>query len=171
MARLASAVVARPVTSEAQRLAALRARQEAYPGHLLRRAQQVLTVAWAEGVSASVTSSQFVILNVLRSAAGIDQRTLGEVVCMDRSTVAAIVARLTADGLIRQSRHPLDRRRKVLATTAKGARLAADLEPRAQEMSERLLALYGGEAEQKQFMGELRSLVHRWEDARMSGQG
>jgi DNA-binding MarR family transcriptional regulator len=159
------------VTSETQRLAALRARQEAYPGHLLRRAQQVLTVAWTEDVSASVTSSQFVILNVLRSAPGIDQRTLGEVVCMDRSTVAAIVARLTADGLIRQSRHPLDKRRKVLATTAKGARLAADLEPRAQEMSQRLLALYGDEAEQKQFMGEFRSLVHRWEDARMSGQG
>jgi MarR family transcriptional regulator, temperature-dependent positive regulator of motility len=171
MPRLASAVVARPVTSEAQRLAALRTRQEAYPGHLLRRAQQVLTVAWAEGVSASVTSSQFVILNVLRSSPGIDQRTLGEVVCMDRSTVATIVARLTADGLIRQSRHPLDKRRKVLATTAKGARLAADLEPRAQQMSERLLTLYGDEAEQKQFMGEFRSLVHRWEDARTPRQG
>jgi MarR family transcriptional regulator, temperature-dependent positive regulator of motility len=169
--RLTSAIVARPVASEADRLAALRARQEAYPGHLLRRAQQALTLAWAEDVSASVTSSQFVILNVLRSAPGIDQRTLGEVVCMDRSTVAAIVARLTADGLIRQSRHPLDKRRKVLATTAKGARLAADLEPRAQRMSERLLTLYGDEAEQKQFMNEFRSLVHRWEDARASRPG
>jgi DNA-binding MarR family transcriptional regulator len=154
------------VASEAQRLAALRALQEAFPGHLLRRAQQALTLAWAEDVSASVTSSQFVILNVLRSAPGIDQRTLGEVVCMDRSTVAAIVARLTAEGLIRQSRHPLDKRRKVLATTAKGARLAADLEPRAQRMSQRLLTLYGDDAEQDQFMNEFRSLVHRWEDAR-----
>jgi MarR family transcriptional regulator, temperature-dependent positive regulator of motility len=166
MPRIASAVVARPVTSEAERHAALRARQEAYPGHLLRRAQQVLTIAWAEDVSASVTSSQFVILNVLRAAPGIDQRTLGEIVCMDRSTVASIVARLTAAGLIRQSRHPLDKRRKVLAITAKGARLAADLEPRAQEMSQRMLALFGGDAQQAQFMNEFRSLVHSWEDAR-----
>jgi MarR family transcriptional regulator, temperature-dependent positive regulator of motility len=156
----------RPVTSGAERLAALRADQESYPGHLLRRAQQVLTTAWAEEVSGAVTSSQFVILIVLRAAPGIDQRTLGEIVCMDRSTVATIVARLTAVGLIRQSRHPLDRRRKVLATTARGSRLAADLEPRAQAMSRRLLALLGTGAEQAQLMSDLRSLVHRWEDAR-----
>ena len=154
------------MTSAAERHAELRARQEAFPGHLLRRAQQVLTIAWSEDVSASVTSSQFVILNVLRASPGIDQRTLGEVVCMDRSTVAAIVARLTADGLIRQSRHPLDKRRKVLATTAKGARLAAELEPRAQQMSERLLAMLGTGEQREQFMNEFRSLVHRWEDSR-----
>jgi len=170
MPQLASAVVARPVTSAAVRHAELRARQEAYPGHLLRRAQQVLTIAWAEDVSASVTSSQFVILNVLRAAPGIDQRTLGEVVCMDRSTVAAIVARLTTDGLIRQSRHPLDKRRKVLATTTKGARLAADLEPRAQQMSERLLALLETGEQREQFMNQFRSLVHRWEDSRATSR-
>jgi MarR family transcriptional regulator, temperature-dependent positive regulator of motility len=157
--------MARPVTSEGERLRALRDSQELYPGHLLRRAQQVLTMAWAEHVSASVTSSQFVILNVLRSAPGIDQRTLGELVCMDRSTVAAIVAKLTALGLIRQSRHPLDKRRKVLATTAKGSRLAAELEPRAREMSQRLLRLYGPGDRQQQMMSDLKSLVHSWEDA------
>jgi MarR family transcriptional regulator, temperature-dependent positive regulator of motility len=157
--------MARPVTAEGERLRALRAAQESFPGHLMRRAQQVLTMAWAGEVSNAVTSSQFVILNVLRSAPGIDQRTLGDLVCMDRSTVAAIVARLTASGLIRQSRHPLDKRRKVLATTAKGSRLAAELAPRAEAMSRRLLALYGTEPRQGQLMSDLRSLVHNWEDA------
>jgi MarR family transcriptional regulator, temperature-dependent positive regulator of motility len=157
--------MARPVTSEAERLRALRAAQESYPGHLMRRAQQVLTMAWAKEVSSAVTSSQFVILNVLRSAPGVDQRTLGDLVCMDRSTVATIVARLTASGLIRQSRHPLDKRRKVLATTPKGSRLAAELAPRAEEMSRRLLALYGPGPRQEQLMNQLRSLVHSWEDA------
>jgi DNA-binding MarR family transcriptional regulator len=157
--------MARPVTSQAERLAALRIEQESFPGHLLRRAQQVLSVAWAGQVSGAVTSSQFVILNVLRSAPGVDQRTLGELVCMDRSTVATLVAKLTAHGLIRQSRHPLDRRRKVLATTVKGSRLAAELEPRAREMSRELLALCGPAPRQDQLMGDLRSMVHSWEDA------
>jgi MarR family transcriptional regulator, temperature-dependent positive regulator of motility len=157
--------MARPVTSEAERLQALRIQQESFPGHLLRRAQQVLSVAWAERVSGEVTSSQFVILNVLRAAPGIDQRTLGELVCMDRSTVATLVARLTAHGLIRQSRHPLDRRRKVLATTVKGSRLAAELEPRARAMSGHLLALCGPAEAQDQLMADLRSMVHSWEDA------
>jgi MarR family transcriptional regulator, temperature-dependent positive regulator of motility len=157
--------MARPVTSEAERLQALRIQQESFPGHLLRRAQQVLSVAWAERVSGEVTSSQFVILNVLRAAPGIDQRTLGELVCMDRSTVATLVARLTAHGLIRQSRHPLDRRRKVLATTVKGSRLAAELEPRARAMSGHLLALYGPAEGQDRLMTDLRSMVHSWEDA------
>jgi MarR family transcriptional regulator, temperature-dependent positive regulator of motility len=155
----------RPVTSEIERLQALRIFQESFPGHLLRRAQQVLTMAWAEKVSGGVTSSQFVILNVLRSAPGIDQRTLGELVCMDRSTVATIVAKLTALGLIRQSRHPLDKRRKVLATTAKGSRLTADLEPRAEAMSEHLLALCGPAERRDQLMTDLRYLVHTWETA------
>jgi MarR family transcriptional regulator, temperature-dependent positive regulator of motility len=157
--------MARPLTSEAGRMLALRDHQESFPGHLMRRAQQVLTLAWAEEVSTAVTSSQFVILNVLRAAPGIDQRTLGELVSMDRSTVAAIVARLTAIGLIRHSRHPLDKRRKVLATTAKGSKLAADLAPRAEAMSGRLMALLGDDARQARFMSELRSLVHSWEDA------
>jgi MarR family transcriptional regulator, temperature-dependent positive regulator of motility len=157
--------MARPVTSEGERLRALRDSQELYPGHLLRRAQQVLTLAWAEHVSTSVTSSQFVILNVLRFAPGIDQRTLGELVCMDRSTVATIVAKLSALGLIRQSRHPLDRRRKVLATTPKGSRLAAELEPLARGMSQRLLGLYGPPGRQGQLMSDLKSLVHSWEDS------
>jgi MarR family transcriptional regulator, temperature-dependent positive regulator of motility len=163
--------MARPVTSEGERLQALRDSQELYPGHLLRRAQQVLTLAWAEHVSTSVTSSQFVILNVLRSAPGVDQRTLGELVCMDRSTVATIVAKLTALGLIRQSRHPLDKRRKVLATTAKGSRLAAELEPRAREMSQRLLGIYGAGDRQEQLMSDLKFLVHSWEDAYSRGAG
>jgi MarR family transcriptional regulator, temperature-dependent positive regulator of motility len=157
--------MARPVTSEAERLQAIRLAQEAFPGHLLRRAQQVLTIAWSERVSSAVTSSQFVILNVLRSTPGVDQRTLGELVCMDRSTVATLVARLTALGLVRQSRHPLDKRRKVLATTTKGSRLAAELEPRAMGMSKHLLALVGPAERQDQVMNDLRILVHSWEDA------
>jgi DNA-binding MarR family transcriptional regulator len=111
----------------------------AHPGHLARRLQQVIHQLWIASVSADTTPPQFVVLNSLRSAPDIDQRTLGEHACLDRSTVADVVARLVQRGLIRRVRDPHDGRRNVLRLTVRGETTHTEVAERAEVMNETLL--------------------------------
>lgn len=117
----------------------------ANPGHLTRRLQQVIHQLWTASVSTETTPPQFVVLNSLRAAPDIDQRTLGERACLDRSTVADVVARLVQRGLIRRVRDPHDGRRNVLRLTARGENTQAEVADRAQTMNARLLAPLSGD--------------------------
>lgn len=101
-----------------------------YTGYLIRRAQQAHVAAWQREVSAEVTSVQFGVLNVLAGAPGSSQQHLVEVLDLDRSTIADIVARLERRGLIERVRHETDRRRNVLHLTDLGRRELDTLLPR-----------------------------------------
>src|SRR5437773_2509028 len=91
-----------------------------HPGHLLRRAVQVMNQLWDEEVSHTITSPQFAALNALYSEPNLDQRTLGHRISLDRSTMAEVVSRLSARGLIRTERDTRDGRRKTITLTSKG---------------------------------------------------
>src|SRR2546429_1097015 len=91
-----------------------------HPGHLLRRAVQVMNQLWDEEVSHTITSPQFAALNALYSEPNLDQRTLGQRISLDRSTMAEVVSRLSARGLIRTERDTRDGRRKTITLTSKG---------------------------------------------------
>jgi DNA-binding MarR family transcriptional regulator len=110
-----------------------------HPGHVLRRAVQVMNLLWAEEVSHAITSPQFAALNALYSEPNLDQRRLGERVSLDRSTVAEVVSRLAARGLIRTQRDPRDGRRKTIALTPKGVHAVQQLIPRTHAMTARLV--------------------------------
>jgi DNA-binding MarR family transcriptional regulator len=110
-----------------------------HPGHLIRRALQVLNVVWAEEVSRTVTSPQFAVLNTLLREPDIDQQTLGGRAALDRSTVAEIVARLTARKLVRWTRDAADGRRKLIQLTPRGEALVQELIPRTHRMNRRLV--------------------------------
>ncbi len=110
-----------------------------HPGHLLRRAVQVMNLLWNEEVSHSITSPQFATLNALYTEPNLDQRTLGQRVSLDRSTMAEVVSRLNARGLIRSERDTRDGRRKTIALTAKGLRVVRELIPRTHAMTRRLV--------------------------------
>jgi MarR family transcriptional regulator, temperature-dependent positive regulator of motility len=112
----------------------------AHPGHLARRLQQAHTLLWSTLVSEETTSPQFAVLNTLVEAPDIDQRTLGERVRLDRSTVADVVARLARRGLLERVRDPLDGRRNVLRLTAEGAGVHRELAARTEAMNEVFLA-------------------------------
>ena len=118
-----------------------------HPGHLIRRALQAMNLLWDEEVSPTVTSPQFATLNaLLREPLGLDQRTLGARVSLDRSTMAEVVSRLSAKGLIRTERDARDGRRKTVTLTAKGAGVMQHLIPRTHTMTGRLVrALDQGE--------------------------
>lgn len=110
-----------------------------HPGHLMRRAVQVLNTLWAEEVSRTITSPQFAALNALYAEHLLDQRTLGARVSLDRSTMAEVVSRLASRGLIRTERDPLDARKKAITLTAKGVQTVQQLIPRTHLMTDRLV--------------------------------
>jgi DNA-binding MarR family transcriptional regulator len=110
-----------------------------HPGHLMRRALQVMNVLWSKEVSHAITSPQFAALNALHREPNIDQRTLGERISLDRSTMAEVVARLTARGLISGERHSSDGRRKTIRLTPKGYRALQQLIPATHTMTARLV--------------------------------
>ena len=110
-----------------------------HPGHLLRRAVQVMNLLWDEEVSPTITSPQFATLNALYSEPNLDQRTLGLRVSLDRSTMAEVVSRLSAKGLISTERDARDGRRKTITLTAKGASVMQHLIPRTHVMTGRLV--------------------------------
>ena len=110
-----------------------------HPGHLLRRALQAMNMLWDEEVSHNITSPQFAALNALYVQPGLDQRTLGMRISLDRSTVAEVVARLSARGLIRSERDSRDGRRKVIRLTPKGQSSLYQLIPRTHVMTEKLV--------------------------------
>lgn len=117
-----------------------------HPGHLLRRALQVMNVLWDEEVSRTITSPQFAALNALYREPRMDQRTLGRRISLDRSTMAEVVSRLSARGLIRSERDTLDGRRKTITLTPKGTATLQHLIPRTHVMTSRLV----GELDERQ---------------------
>jgi len=110
-----------------------------HPGHLLRRAVQVMNLLWDEEVSHTITSPQFAALNALYSEPNLDQRTLGQRISLDRSTMAEVVSRLCDRGLIRTERDRRDGRRKTIALTARGLHTVQHLIPRTHAMTDRLV--------------------------------
>jgi len=110
-----------------------------HPGHLLRRAVQAMNLLWDEEVSHTITSPQFAALNALYGEPNLDQRTLGIRVSLDRSTMAEVVARLSARDLIRTERDTHDGRRKTITLTTKGLHAVQQLIPRTHAMTARLV--------------------------------
>ncbi len=110
-----------------------------HPGHLLRRAVQVMNLLWTEEVSHTITSPQFAALNALYGHPNLDQRTLGQGISLDRSTMAEVVSRLSSRGLIRSERDPRDGRRKTITLTPKGLHTVQQLIPRTHAMTRRLV--------------------------------
>ena len=127
-------------------------------GHLVRRSLQALNMVWAEEVSQTVTSPQFAVLNALLREPCIDQQTLGSRAALDRSTVAELVARLTARKLVRWTRDSADGRRKVIQLTPRGHAVVQELIPRSRRMSRRLVEALDP-AEQEELLRLLTKLL------------
>ncbi len=110
-----------------------------HPGHLLRRALQVMNLLWDQEVSRTITSPQFAALNALYKEPKLDQSALGQRISLDRSTMAEVVSRLRARGLINTERDTRDGRRKKITLTSKGLRTVHQLIPRTHLMTRRLV--------------------------------
>ncbi|MFC8591862.1 MarR family winged helix-turn-helix transcriptional regulator [Streptomyces atroolivaceus] len=131
-----------------------------HPGHLARRLQQAHHLLWNAMVSQEITSPQFAVLNALTAEPGLDQRTVGERVGLDRSTVAEVITRLLRRELLDKERDPADGRRFLLRLTDEGSRTHRRLALRTVGMNRVLLGPLSPD-EQQALLG----LMHRVADA------
>lgn len=97
-----------------------------HTGFLVRRTQQAHLAVWAQEVGPRLTNVQFGVLNVLQRLGEASQRDLCDALDLDRSTVAGLVARLEARGLVARVRAAADRRRNVVRLTDVGGRTLRD---------------------------------------------
>jgi DNA-binding MarR family transcriptional regulator len=111
-----------------------------HTGFLVRRTQQAHLAAWAREVGGELTNVQFGVLNVLCRLGEASQRELCDELDLDRSTVAGLVARLEARGLVARARAAHDRRRNVVRLTAEGERVLRDTVDAAARVDGRLTA-------------------------------
>jgi DNA-binding MarR family transcriptional regulator len=109
------------------------------PGHLIRRAQQLHTAIWAEVVDTGLTGVQFAVLVALEAEPDTDQRTLGDRISLDTSSLAEVCRRLVARGLIERRRDTADSRRNLLRITPSGSELVARTAPQVDEVGRRLV--------------------------------
>ncbi|MET9493820.1 MarR family transcriptional regulator [Streptomyces sp. NPDC006552] len=136
-----------------------------HPGHLARRLQQAHYLLWNTMVSEEITSPQFAVLNTLVAEPGLDQRTVGERVGLDRSTIAEVVSRLTRRALVDKERDPDDGRRWLLRLTPDGLRTHTRLTVRIARMNQLFLAPLSAE-EQALFFGLIQRVADAAEELR-----
>jgi DNA-binding MarR family transcriptional regulator len=110
------------------------------PGHLVWRAYQLTWQIFAEEAGPlDITPVQEALLLVLSSRTNIDQKTLAELVALDKSTAGNVIDRLEKRGLIARVENNRDRRALLVSLTHRGKRLSDKLRPIAQRAAERLL--------------------------------
>jgi DNA-binding MarR family transcriptional regulator/NAD(P)-dependent dehydrogenase (short-subunit alcohol dehydrogenase family) len=111
------------------------------PGHLIWRAYQLTWLLFAEEAGTlDITPVQEALLLVLAKRPGIDQKTLADLVALDRSTAGNVIGRLEERGLITRVPNDSDRRARMLSLTPRGEAVSRKLRPIAQRAAERLLA-------------------------------
>ena len=132
---------------------------ETLPGHYIRRLQQIAVAAFLQQTEAhGVTPVQYAALNQVGRTPGIDQRTLARSIGFDTSTIASVIDRLEARGLMLRQASPEDRRVRLLQLSDEGAGLLAAIGPDVLKAQQRMLDPLTP-AERREFMRMLRAVV------------
>jgi MarR family transcriptional regulator, lower aerobic nicotinate degradation pathway regulator len=95
-------------------------------GRLLRGSLQRHGRLWSQHVP-TVTHVQWLALSALLGGSDIDQRTLGELISLDKASLTDMLDRLARRRLVRKLRDPADGRRRVLRVTEEGRDLLAQV--------------------------------------------
>lgn len=112
------------------------------PSHLMHRALQLALDIYSEEAGPDgLTQRQFAVLEAASLKAGLTQTELVRLTGIDRSTLADLVARMTAKGLLERERSTLDARAKAVRLSEDGlARLEA-ARPRVEAADRRIMGL------------------------------
>jgi MarR family transcriptional regulator, lower aerobic nicotinate degradation pathway regulator len=134
---------------------------QAMPGHYIRKLQQIAVAAFMQSTQDhQLTPVQFAALLALRDAPGIDQRSLGNKIAIDASTIGGVVDRLEDRALVVRALSTTDRRAKHLKLSSRGKKLLAATIPSVLEAQELILAPLDLH-ERELFMSLMHRLVHR----------
>ena len=110
--------------------------------HLIHRAGQgAADIFQVEALSSGLTPRQFAVLMTIAEQEGLTQTDLVDRTGIDRSTLADIVARLLARGLIHRKRAKEDGRAYAIKLTSQGWKGLRDAEPGAAATDSRLLSV------------------------------
>lgn len=132
---------------------------ESLPGHHIRRLQQIAVAIFLQETEATgVTPVQYAALQTVANAPGTDQRSLARSIGFDTSTIASVVDRLEARGLLQRNASPDDRRVRLLSLTDEGHALLGTVIPGMHRAQARMLAPLS-KPERAEFMRMLRVLV------------
>lgn len=97
-------------------------RQEAF--HLLRQLFQQHTSRWQQALP-ELTKPQYAVMRSIAENPGIEQVALTEVAVSTKATLAEMLSRMEARGLVRREQDPADRRRRFVFLTEAGSALLA----------------------------------------------
>ncbi|WP_336964565.1 MarR family transcriptional regulator [Sphingobium aquiterrae] len=129
------------------------------PGHLIRCARQIAVAIFLEELdSFNITSVQYAALVAVRANPGVDQRTLGDLIAIDRSTIGTLLGRLEDAGLVRREMPKHNQRIKQVWLTAKAEKLLDESTDAIERVQERIMAPLNPE-EQALFVSLLSRLV------------
>ena len=116
---------------------------------LLRRAWYGLNLAFRRRIlHLKLTPDQFTVMRTLLETEGITQRKLSQTMSSDPNTIAALLERMEASGLIDRQTHEKDRRANRLRVTSIGRKKYESARATAIEMQREVLA--GLEASQRE---------------------
>lgn len=145
--------------THATTLAAIELDLESLPGHYIRRLQQIAVAIFIQETEAhGLTPVQYGALQAVANTPGLDQRTLARTIGFDTSTMAGVIDRLEARGLMLRNASPTDRRVRRLTATPEGLALLARVQPDMLRAQDRMLAPLP-KSERVEFMRMLRTLV------------
>lgn len=129
------------------------------PGYYIRRLHQIAVAIFLQETEAhGLTPVQYAALSKVGLTPGVDQRTLARSIGLDTSTIAGVVDRLEARGLMQRQASPQDRRVRLLSLTAAGHALLRAVEPEMLKAQQRILQPLPA-TERNEFMRMLRKLV------------
>lgn len=114
---------------------------DASPSHLMHRALQLALDIYAEEVGPDgPTQRQFAVLEIAARNESLTQTELVRATGIDRSTLADLVARMTAKGLLNRERSVLDGRAKAVSLSDEGRALLATSREKVAAADRRILA-------------------------------
>ena len=112
------------------------------PSHLMHRVLQLALDIYSEEAGADgPTQRQFAVMEAVSAKSGLTQTDLVRATGIDRSTLADLVTRMTAKGLLERERSAVDARAKAVRLSEAGTALLASARPRVEAADKRILAL------------------------------
>lgn len=130
-----------------------------FPGHLIRRAQQMITGFFSEELTDDdLTSVQFIALVAIADLEELDATRLAQLIFFDRATIGGVIERLERKRLIVRRQSAFDRRIKVLAATELGRATITRCFPKVAKAQQRFLAPLS-EEERRTFLALLARVV------------
>lgn len=112
------------------------------PSHLMHRALQLALDVYAEELgSDGPTQRQFAVMEAVSVKEGLTQTDLVKATGIDRSTLADLVSRMTAKGLLTRERSTLDARAKAVSLSPEGQALLDAARPKVEAADRRIMGL------------------------------